>query len=142
MTKTLTQQPSTPHSISEPIEPRIGCIASAMEIIGNKWTALILRDLTTGPKRFGELERSLTGSTNSSNDGGPEAVKSISPRTLSQRLDDLEAHNIISRKSFAEVPPRCEYTLTSKGQDLVPILRQMAVWGSKYYQGTGTSPDC
>jgi DNA-binding HxlR family transcriptional regulator len=103
---------------SEPIESKIGCIAAAMEIIGNKWTALILRDLTAGPKRFGELEKSLAG---------------ISPRTLSQRMDDLEEQGIITKQSFAEVPPRCEYTLTEKGKDLVPILKQMAVWGEKYY---------
>src|SRR3954464_12500391 len=100
------------------IEPKIGCIASAMEIIGNKWTALILRDLCSGSKRFGELEKS---------------VGSINPRTLSQRLDDLEMHGIITKKSFAEVPPRIEYTLTKKGQDLVPVLHQMAAWGNKYY---------
>lgn len=99
-------------------EPRIGCIAGAMEIIGNKWTALILRDLTTGPKRFSELERS---------------VGTINPRTLSQRLEDLAQHGIITKQSFAEVPPRCEYTLTKKGQDLVPVLQQMAAWGDRYY---------
>lgn len=99
------------------LEPHGGCIASAMDIIGNKWTALILRDLFVGPKRFCELERS---------------VGNINPRTLSQRLDDLEAHGIISRKSFAEVPPRTEYTLTAKGNDLSPILKQMATWGTKY----------
>ena len=110
---------------TEPLESKIGCIASAMEIIGNKWTALILRDLTGGPKRFGELERSL-----SSNGRGA----GISPRTLSQRLDGLEEHGIVTRQSFAEVPPRCEYALTEKGQDLIPILKQMAVWGEKYYK--------
>jgi DNA-binding HxlR family transcriptional regulator len=120
MKTTTTPNPATPV-----IESRIGCIAAAMEIIGNKWTALILRDLTTGPKRFGELEKSL-----SSNGRGA----GISPRTLSQRMDDLEAHGIITKKSYAEVPPRCEYTLTAKGQDLLPILKQMAVWGEKYYQ--------
>lgn len=108
------------------LEPRIGCIASAMEIIGNKWTAVLLRDLTAGPKRFGELEKSMHG---------------ISPRTLSQRLDNLEAQKIITRKSYAEVPPRCEYRLTAKGDDLVPILKQMAVWGEKYYSDTGAA-DC
>lgn len=104
--------------ISTTLEPKAGCIASAMEIIGNKWTALILRDLCSGPKRFSELEKS---------------VGSINPRTLSQRLDDLERHAIISKRSFSEVPPRIEYTLTEKGQDLVPVLRQMAAWGDKYY---------
>jgi DNA-binding HxlR family transcriptional regulator len=103
---------------AKPIEPKVGCIASAMEIIGNKWTALILRDLFTGPKRFCELEKS---------------VGNINPRTLSQRLDDLEEHGIITRQSFAEVPPRTEYTLTDKGEDLLPILKQMAAWGTKHY---------
>lgn len=103
---------------TQPIEPKVGCIAAAMEIIGNKWTALILRDLFSGPKRFCELEKS---------------VGSINPRTLSQRLDDLEAHGIITRQSFAEVPPRTEYTLTKKGEDLLPILKQMAAWGTTYY---------
>src|ERR1700759_4330239 len=82
------------------LEPKSGCIASAMEVIGNKWTALILRDLSSGPKRFSELEKS---------------VGSINPRTLSQRLDDLEQHAIVTKKSYAEVPPRIEYTLTQKG---------------------------
>lgn len=103
--------------VNTAIEPKAGCIASAMEIIGNKWTALILRDLFTGPKRFCELEKS---------------VGKINPRTLSQRLDDLEAHGIITKKSFAEVPPRIEYTLTQKGEDLLPVLKQMAAWGTKY----------
>jgi DNA-binding HxlR family transcriptional regulator len=102
----------------EPIESKVGCIASAMEIVGNKWTALILRDLFDGPKRFRELEKS---------------VGTINPRTLSQRLDDLQSHGIITKQSFAEVPPRTLYTLTQKGTDLLPILQQMAAWGIKYY---------
>lgn len=105
-------------TVKSPLEPKIGCIAAAMEIIGSKWTALILRDLSTGPKRFGELEKS---------------VGTINPRTLSQRLDDLEVHGIVTKQSFAEVPPRCEYTLTTKGEDLIPVLKQMAAWGNKHY---------
>jgi len=104
-------------SVKSPIEPKTGCIGSCMEIIGSKWTALILRDLFSGAKRFGELEKS---------------VGNINPRTLSQRLDDLEAFGIIRRQSFAEVPPRTEYSLTEKGEDLLPILKQMATWGAKY----------
>lgn len=99
------------------LEPRLGCIAAAMEIMGTKWTALILRDLAAGPKRFCLLEKS---------------VGSINPRTLSKRLDVLEANGVITKQSFAEVPPRTEYTLTQKGQDLIPILQQMAAWGDKY----------
>lgn len=100
------------------LESREGCIASAMQVIGNKWTALLLRDLYASPKRFGELERSLVG---------------ISPRTLSQRLDDLEQCGIIVKKTFQEAPPHTEYSLTEKGRDLVPVLQQMAAWGTKYY---------
>lgn len=111
----------TTDTVKPQLESRVGCIAAAMNIIGSKWTALILRDLTTGPKRFGELEKSLAG---------------ISPRTLSQRMDDLEEHGIVTRRTYAEVPPRCEYALTDKGQDLIPILKQMAVWGDKYYDIT------
>ena len=106
-------------SVNSTIEPKVGCIASAMKIIGNKWTALILRDLMVGPKRFCELEKS---------------VGKINPRTLSQRLDDLEEEQIITRQTFAEVPPRCEYSLTKKGQDLLPVLKQMAEWGNKYHE--------
>jgi DNA-binding HxlR family transcriptional regulator len=90
-----------------------------MQIVGNKWTALILRDLFSGPKRFCEFEKS---------------VGNINPRTLSQRLDDLEEHGIITRESFNEVPPRTEYSLTDKGRDLLPILKQMSAWGDKYHQ--------
>ncbi len=92
------------------LEPKTGCIASAMNVLGQKWTALILRDLMCGPKRFCELERS---------------VGQINPRTLSQRLDDLESQGIISSDSG-------HYLLTDKGLDLLPILRQMAAWGIKY----------
>ena len=100
------------------IEPHSGCVASAMAIIGNKWTALILRDLAGGSSRFTTLERSLVG---------------ISPKTLSQRLDELERHGIITKQCFKEAPPRIEYTLSEKGSDLIPLLRQMASWGNKYY---------
>jgi DNA-binding HxlR family transcriptional regulator len=104
--------------VSTALEPQVGCIAAAAQIIGNKWTALILRDLFDGPKRFCQLEKT---------------VGNINPRTLSQRLDDLEAAGIITKESFAEVPPRTEYCLTQKGEDLRPILADMAAWGTKYH---------
>ena len=126
---------SLPAGPSEALEPRIGCIASAMGIIGNKWTALILRDLASGPKRFGELEKSLRGGL---------STTSISPRTLSQRLDDLQKHDIIAHHIYSDTPLRSEYCLTDKGQDLIPILKQMAVWGSKHYDGLAedSAADC
>jgi DNA-binding HxlR family transcriptional regulator len=117
MTVTSTSQTTSP----ELLEPRVGCIAAAMEIIGNKWTALILRDLAGGPKRFGALEKS---------------VGNINPRTLSQRLDDLEQHAIITKEACSTSPSRPEYCLTEKGRDLVPVLEKMAAWGTKYYEAT------
>lgn len=103
------------------IEQKEGCLANALGILGNKWSALILRDLNEGPRRFGELEKSLAG---------------ISPRTLSQRLDDLEACGIVTKRSFAEVPPRVEYSITKKGRDFIPTLQEMADWGAKYYNAS------
>jgi DNA-binding HxlR family transcriptional regulator len=104
--------------IREEIEPHPGCVAASLSILGNKWTALIVNNLSEGSARFSEIERSLKG---------------ISPRTLSQRLDEMEQCGLISKKSYAEVPPRVEYTLTNKGKDLFPILKSMAEWGDKYY---------
>lgn len=110
----MTETPTSP----TPLEPTVGCIASAMEVIGSKWTALILRDLAAGPLRFSELEKS---------------VGSINPRTLSQRLDALESQGIVSRETCNDSPSRLEYCLTGKGRDLIPVLEQMAAWGTKYH---------
>lgn len=100
------------------IESQPGCVAQALAILGNKWTALIIMELAKGTARFCALEAALPG---------------ISPRTLSQRLDDLEQAEIITKQSFAETPPRVVYTLTDKGRDLMPILRSMAEWGEKHF---------
>lgn len=116
-----TTQVMTITQANTPLETRVGCIASAMQIIGNKWTALILRDLASGAKRFCELEKS---------------VGNINPRTLSQRLDDLETHGIIIKQT-GDSPARPEYVLTDKGIDLLPVLHQMAAWGEKYYEDAG-----
>lgn len=102
---------------NHPIERKTGCIAASLCIIGDKWTALILRDLADGTKRFGELQSSLTG---------------ISPRTLAQRLESLTERKVVTKQAFAEVPPRVEYALTAKGRDLLPILQAMANWGLKH----------
>lgn len=99
------------------IEKHPGCVAEAASIMGNKWTALLVMQLANGPSRFCMIESNLEG---------------ISPRTLSQRLDELEKKKIITKKKYAEVPPRVEYNLTEKGRDLIPILKSMATWGDKY----------
>ena len=121
----VNMQATTHSSPPQQIEPKVGCIASAMEIIGNKWTALILRDLAEGTKRFSELEKS---------------VGNINPRTLSQRLDALEQHGIVTKAAAESSPARPAYNLTQKGIDLLPVLQQMAAWGDKYYQQSVT--DC
>ncbi|HSX35713.1 MAG TPA: helix-turn-helix domain-containing protein [Patescibacteria group bacterium] len=97
-------------------EPKCGSIQLAVTIIGDKWSSLILSALFNGTRRFTELEQNL----------------GIGPRTLSQRLHVLEEKGIISKQRFAEVPPRIEYSLTSKGDDLLPVLLSMADWAAKY----------
>src|SRR5256884_3003768 len=92
-------------------------IARTAGIISGKWTLLIIRDLASGVKRFNQLERSLHG---------------ISPKTLSERLRSLEEEGIISRQTFAEVPPRVEYTLTEKGLDLVHVIESMRSYGKRW----------
>jgi DNA-binding HxlR family transcriptional regulator len=99
------------------IENKPGCVAAALTIVGNKWTALIVKELAEGCARFSSLQAALPG---------------ISPRTLSQRLDEMQHCKLITKKAYAEVPPRVEYTLTQKGRDLLPILESMAYWGEKY----------
>ena len=89
-------------------------VACCADIIGAKWTALLLHDLSEGPRRFSELERACPG---------------ISPRTLSERLRQLEQEAIVERHSYAEVPPRVEYELTAKGESLLPIIDAMREFG-------------
>jgi DNA-binding HxlR family transcriptional regulator len=92
-------------------------VARTAEIISGKWTLLIIRDLTTGTKRFSELERSLDG---------------ISPKTLSERLTVLEREGVLSRRTYAEVPPKVEYSLTPKGQALVGVIEAMRTYGNTW----------
>ncbi len=92
-------------------------IARTAEIISGKWTLLIIRDLASGVKRFNQLERSLHG---------------ISPKTLSERLRSLEEEGVIIRQTFAEVPPRVEYSLTEKGRDLVNVIESMRSYGKRW----------
>ncbi len=100
------------------IEVKDGCIAKAMRVLGNKWTALIIRDLYLSPKRFCELERS---------------VSKINPRTLTKRLILLEGENIIEKIRLNGASLTYCYRLTQKGKDLLPILKQMSEWGNKYF---------
>jgi DNA-binding HxlR family transcriptional regulator len=101
------------HHLSDTVCP----IARTAEIISGKWTLLIIRDLASGVKRFNQLERSLHG---------------ISPKTLSERLRSLEEEGVIIRQTFAEVPPRVEYSLTEKGQDLTDVIECMRTYGKHW----------
>ena len=93
-----------------------GCcsVAACAEILGAKWTAVLVHDLSEGPRRFTELEHSCRG---------------ISPRTLSERLRALEQEGIVERHSYPESPPRVEYELTDKGESLLPIIDAMREFG-------------
>lgn len=84
-------------------------IAQTAKLIGQKWVLLIIDNLADGPRRFSALQQSLR----------------VNPRTLSQRLAQLQEAGVISRESFAEVPPRVEYSLSEKGKALLPILEEM-----------------
>ena len=89
-------------------------VATTAEIVGSKWTVLIVHDLSEGPRRFTQLEHSCKG---------------ISPRTLSERLHMLEQEGVVIRRSYPESPPRVEYELTEKGFALLPIIEAMRSFG-------------
>lgn len=92
-------------------------VEKTLKIIGSKWTMNILHNLFDGKKRFGELQKLLTG---------------ISTKTLSIRLQELEKEKIITKKVFAEVPLHVEYSLTQKGRSLDSIFKKMAQWGKSH----------
>jgi len=92
-------------------------VAATSELIGSKWTALIIHDLSEGPRRFTQLEHACPG---------------ISPRTLSERLDMLEEQEIVIRQTYPESPPRVEYELTGKGEALLPIIDAMRKFGRSW----------
>ena len=101
-----------------PVHETTSCaVAACAEIIGAKWTALLVHDLSEGPRRFSQLERSCCG---------------ISPRTLAERLRALEQEGMIARQSYAESPPRVEYELTGKGEALLPIIDAMREFGHEW----------
>lgn len=91
-------------------------VSKTLKIVGSKWTMLLIHNIFAGKKRFGELQRALPG---------------ISPKTLSQRLRDLERDGIISKRVFAEVPLHVEYSLTEKGRSLRGVFRSLENWGNK-----------
>jgi len=89
-----------------------------MEVIGERWTVLLLRDLLLhGPRRFQDFQESLPG---------------VAPNTLSARLKALVANDIIERRIYSEHPPRLEYQLTEKGKSLGPVVKALRDWGKRH----------
>lgn len=92
-------------------------VEMTLQLIGDKWKVLIIRDLLTGTKRFNELMRSVTG---------------ITQKVLTSHLRAMEAAGLVNRKVYPEVPPRVEYSLTQTGFSLKPVLDSMVQWGAAY----------
>ena len=92
-------------------------VCATADLVCGKWTILVIRDLSESRRRFCELERSLAG---------------ISPRTLSLRLRALEEQGVVERRTFPEVPPRVEYSLTAKGRALLPLIEDMRSYGREW----------
>lgn len=92
-------------------------VETTLTLISDKWKVLILRDLMPGTKRFGELKKS---------------IGYVSQKVLTAQLRQMEASGLLTRKVYAEVPPRVEYTLTELGYSLKPVLDAMWVWGEEY----------
>ena len=91
-------------------------LAKAMELIGKRWTALIIYQLLDGPQRFNAIESALP----------------ISGRLLSERLKELEKERVVERKVYSEVPIRVEYSLTEKGLSLEGAVREIEKWAQKW----------
>lgn len=96
-------------------------IASALDIVGDKWTLVVIRDLFLGKHRYGEFQAS------------PEAIPT---NILAERLKRLEAAGLVAKEFYQANPPRAEYYLTRRGADLGPVLRAMREWGEKHIDGT------
>lgn len=94
-------------------------------LISDRWKVLIIRDLLDGTKRFGEIKKS---------------VGNVSQKVLTSNLRSMEDSGLLTRKVYAEVPPRVEYTLTETGYSLKPILDAMVKWGTEYKQKNGCCP--
>jgi len=92
-------------------------VAQALELLGERWTLLIVRDLLIRPRKFQDLRGSLAG---------------VTPAVLSARLKVLEASGIVSRQLYTEHPPRAEYTLTERGFGLRSVVRALGIWGAHH----------
>jgi DNA-binding HxlR family transcriptional regulator len=104
---------------------QLKCVCATAELVCAKWNVLVIYGLAAGHTRFCELERSLDG---------------ISPRTLSLRLRDFEAQGIVRRRTYPEIPPRVEYTLTEKGRALLPLIDAMGSYAEDWLSTSSSPP--
>lgn len=102
-------------------------VETTLDLIGGKYKALILWHLSAGTLRFNQLQKLITSAT---------------PRMLTLQLRELESQNLISRKVYAEVPPKVEYSMTDLGRSLMPILTAMRDWGAEYLRSKDIEPNC
>lgn len=106
---------------------RSGCpIATTLDVLGDKWSLVIVRDMLTGKKRFGEFL------------GSPEGIPT---NILTNRLRKMEAIGLVSKSPYQDNPIRYEYALTESGESLIPILQAMCRWANKYFPETWTPPE-
>ena len=92
-------------------------VAKSLDLVGDRWTLLLVRDLLPGPQRFQTLQAGLKG---------------IAPNILSDRLQRMEAHGLLTRRFYSEHPPRAEYTLTERGRELGVVVGALATWGGRH----------
>lgn len=92
-------------------------VAKSLELVGDRWTLLLVRDLLGGTRRFQDLAESLKG---------------IAPNILSDRLKLMERHGLVRRELYSERPPRAQYTLTDRGRDLGWVVGALATWGTRH----------
>ena len=102
-------------------------VEAAITLIGGKYKALILWNLTNGTLRFSQLRKEVPGAT---------------PKMLTQQLRELEHDGLVAREVFPVVPPKVEYSLTALGRSIRPVLESMYAWGSGYLRGQGLEPNC
>ncbi|MBE9005155.1 helix-turn-helix transcriptional regulator [Fortiea sp. LEGE XX443] len=97
---------------------RLTCeVETTLKVIGGRWKVLIIRELIAGVKRFGELQRALPG---------------ITQKMLTQQLREMEEDGIVHRQVYAQIPPKVEYSLTTLGESLKPILYAMHEWAVEH----------
>ncbi|WP_291405791.1 winged helix-turn-helix transcriptional regulator [Acidaminobacter sp.] len=90
---------------------------AAFELLGKRWTGLIIQVMLNGPKRFSDFQ---------------EVIPNLSPRMLTERLKELEEHGVVVRQVYPEMPVRIEYELTDKGRDLQNVMTEVQAWASKW----------